>query len=124
MIIPKNHDAETKKSWVTFYNEEAERALKEYLATRKDSSPKVFRISPHNFIDIWKYASQDSGVKVTPQVLRTWFCDEMGRLSVPDRYVDAFCGRVPKSVLAGRYSDFSPEKLILIYEKAQLRILN
>jgi len=56
--------------------------------------------------------------------LRGWFCDEMEGLRVPDRYVDAFYGRVPKSVLARRYSDFSPEKLILIYEKAQLRILN
>jgi len=33
----------------------------------------------------------------------------MGRLGVPDRYVDAFCGRVPRSVLARRYIDFSSE---------------
>ena len=26
---------------------------------------------------IWKYASRESGVCVTPQVLREWFCDEM-----------------------------------------------
>jgi integrase len=123
MIIPKNHSGETKKSWVAFFNEEAELALKQYLATRKDDSPKLFRISPQNFIDIWKYASQESGVKVTPQVLREWFCDEMGRLNVPDRYVDAFCGRVPNSVLAKRYSDFAPEKLKEIYDKANLTAL-
>jgi len=78
MIIPKNHSGETKKSWVAFFNEEAELALKQYLATRKDDSEKLFRISPHNFIEVWKYASQESGVKVTPQMLREWFCDEMG----------------------------------------------
>jgi integrase len=122
MIVPKNHSGETKKSWVAFFNEEAELALKEYLATRKDDSSKLFRISPHNFIDIWKYASQESGVRVTPQVLREWFCDEMGRLNVPDRYVDAFCGRVPNSVLAKRYSDYSPERLKQVYGKTMLKI--
>jgi site-specific recombinase XerD len=123
MIVPKCHSGETKKSWVAFFNEEAELALREYLATRKDNNPKVFRISPQNFIDIWKYASQESGVHVTPQVLREWFCDEMGKLGVPDRYVDAFCGRVPASVLAKRYSDFAPEKLKEIYEKSSIKIL-
>jgi site-specific recombinase XerD len=123
MMVPRNHSGETKRSWATFFNGEAEQALKEYLATRKDDSPKLFRISPQNFIDIWKYASQESGVKVTPQVLREWFCDEMGRLNVPDRYVDAFCGRVPNSVLAKRYSDFAPEKLKEVYDKANLTVL-
>jgi integrase len=121
MIVPRSHSGETKRSWATFFNEEAEQALKQYLATRKDDSPKLFRVSPHTFIDIWKYAAQDSSVAVTPQVLREWFCDEMGRLGTPDRYVDAFCGRVPGSVLAKRYSDYAPEKLKQIYDKAGLR---
>ena len=124
MVIPSNHSGETKRSWVTFFNEEAERALKGYLATRKDGSPKLFRISPHNFIDIWKYARQDSGVRVTPQILRRWFCAEMGKLSVPDRYVDAFCGRLCQSVLAMHYTDYSTEKLREIYNGAQLTVFN
>jgi intergrase/recombinase len=64
-----------------------------------------------------------TGIKISPQVLREWFACEMGRLSVPDRFVDAFCGRVPKSVLARHYTDFSPEKLKEIYDKANLEIL-
>jgi intergrase/recombinase len=48
----------------------------------------------------------------------------MGRLGVPDRYVDAFCGRVPRSVLARHYTDFSPEKLKEIYDKADLKVLS
>lgn len=39
-----------------------------------------------------------------------------------DRYVDAFCGRVPKSVLARRYSDFAPDKLKRIYGNVELRV--
>ena len=46
----------------------------------------------------------------------------MGRLGVPDRYVDAFCGRVPRNVLARHYTDFSSEKLKEIYDKANLKV--
>ena len=54
---------------------------------------------------------------------QSWFCNEMGRLGVPDRYVDAFCGRVPQSVLARHYTDYSPERLKEIYDRAGLRVL-
>jgi integrase len=124
VIVPSNHSGGTKRSWVTFFNAEAEAALREYLATRRDESPRLFRVHCHSFIAIWRQASQETGVRITPQVLREWFCDEMGRLGVPDRYVDAFCGRVPNSVLAKRYSDYAPEKLSEIYEKANVRVLD
>ena len=45
----------------------------------------------------------------------------MTRRQVPYRYIDAFCGRVPISVLARHYSDYSPEVLKEIYDKADLR---
>jgi hypothetical protein len=48
----------------------------------------------------------------------------LGRLNVLDRYVDAFCGRVPQSVLARHYTDFSPERLKEIYDQARLRVSN
>lgn len=46
----------------------------------------------------------------------------MLRLGVAETYVDAFCGRVPKSVLARHYTDFSLEKLEEIYERANTKI--
>jgi len=56
---------------------------------------------------------------------REWFICEISKLGVPDRYVDAFCGRVPRGVLAWRhYTDFSPEKLKEIYDKAGLKVLS
>jgi integrase len=42
MIIPNNHSGETKKSWVSFYNQEAEQVLKEHLATKKLQEVKDF----------------------------------------------------------------------------------
>jgi len=61
--------------------------------------------------------------RITPQVLRQWFACELGKLGVPDRFVDAFCGRVPRSVLARHYTDYSPDRLNEIYDKAGLSVL-
>ena len=49
---------------------------------------------------------------------------EMGNLNVPDRYIDAFCGRTPKTVLARHYSDYSWRKQKERYDKAGLRVLS
>ena len=45
-------------------------------------------------------------------------------LEVQDRYVDAFCGRMPQSILARHNTDYSPERLKEIYENAKLKVLN
>ena len=71
----------------------------------------------------FKKANKATGQRITPQVLRAWFCNELGELGVQDRYVDALCGRLPKSVLARHYTDYSPEKLKRIYDRADLQVL-
>jgi len=123
MIIPNNHKGTTKKSWITFYNEETEKILNEYLPERPQRGNKLFPISSRDFKAMWKEASKNSVVHITPKVLRDWFCCEMGELGMQDRYVDAFCGRVPKSVLARHYTDYSPRKLKRIYDRASLMVL-
>jgi integrase/recombinase XerD len=124
MITPGNHMGETKKSWVSFYNEEAEQALQQYMKTKKPSrSQRLFPMQRDEVVELWKAARNKTGIEITPQKLRQWFCSEMLRLGVSETYVDAFCGRVPKSVLARHYTDFSPEKLEEIYEKVQLQVL-
>jgi integrase/recombinase XerD len=125
MITPNNHLGETKKSWCSFYNEEAEKALNEYLATKKQSrSKRIFPMQRHEVIELWKSAKEKTGLNITPQKLRQWFCSEMMHLGVSETYLDAFCGRVPKSVLARHYTDFSPEKLRTIYFEIDFRILS
>lgn len=47
----------------------------------------------------------------------------MGQIGVSDRYVNAYCGRVPRSVRARRYADFSLEKQVEVREKANLTML-
>lgn len=123
MIIPRKN-SKTKKTWVTFYNEEAEKVLLIYFETRNDINPKMFPISRATFKAHWKIAKEKTGIHITPKRLREWFCCEMARMGVQDRYVDAFCGRVPRSVLARHYTDYSPERLKEIYDQAGLKVLS
>ncbi|MDD2666631.1 MAG: tyrosine-type recombinase/integrase [Methanocellales archaeon] len=124
MVMPKNHSGNTKKSWVSFYNKECDAVLKEYLEQRMDRGVKIFSVSKKRIETLFSMTSREVNIRITPQTLREWFCSEMGRLGVPDRYVDAFCGRVPKSVLSRHYTDYSPEVLREIYEKAKLSVLS
>jgi site-specific recombinase XerD len=122
MIIPRKRENHSKHVWISYFNEETEKELQTYLQTFKSSNRRLFPISKRHVLRIFKKARKKTGIKITPQKLRDWFCSEMGSLGVPDRYVDAFCGRVPKSVLARHYTDFSPEKLKRIYDKAGLEV--
>ncbi|MEM5868019.1 MAG: tyrosine-type recombinase/integrase [Candidatus Aenigmatarchaeota archaeon] len=122
MIVPK-HRSRTKKSYITFYNEEAEKALKEWLKVRPQNSQKLFPMRTNKKHRIFLEARAKTGLNITPQVLREWFCSEMGKLGIPDRYVDALCGRVPRSVLAKHYTDFNAEKLKEIYDETGLKVL-
>ena len=93
------------------------------MGTRKPSDPRLLQINAKNLSKAFQKASVWSGIKITPQLLRDWFCEEMGNLGLQDRYIDAFCGRIPQSVLASNYTDYSPSKLKVIYERAGLKLL-
>ena len=78
----------------------------------------------YEVVELWKSAREKTGLNITPQQLRQWFCSEMLRLGVSETYIDAFCGRIPKSVLARHYTDFSPEKLRKIYFDFEIYVSN
>jgi len=127
MLIPDVHSGNTKKSWIGFFNEEAKEVLVEYLAKCQENSQHYRKVRVFNCSKSptrWKEAREKTGLNITPKVLRDWFSCEMGELGVPDRYIDAFCGRVPKSILARHYTDYSSERLKRIYDKANLRVLS
>ena len=127
MIIPALQTGYTKRSWIGFFNEEAKDVLVAYLDKCREN-PQFFRkvrvFNPSKNPTMWNVAREKTGLQITPKVLRDWFCCQMGELSVPDRYIDEFCGRIPKSVLARHYTDYSPERLKRIYDKAKLTILS
>ena len=93
------------------------------MARKKSSrSERLFPMNTLEVKELWDKAQAETGLNITPQKLRQWFCSEMLRLGVSETYIDAFCGRVPKSVLARHYTDFSPEKLKAVYFKIDFRI--
>lgn len=127
MILPgRDLGGETTKfQWITFFNYEAKEVLIELLAEKSPlPNERIFTMVEDNYTKRIKSASRITGFKITAQVLRKWFCCEMGRLRVLDRYVDAFCGRVPKKVIGKHYTDYSPERLKEIYDGAGLRVLD
>lgn len=118
--VRANHDTRTKKSGITFYNEECAG----YMNKIKNCNGKVFKIGSTRFRRMWDKASEASGFRITAQVLRVWQATELGELGVPDRYVDVFQGRAPKTVLAKFYTGKDLLRLKRIYDKAQLRVLS
>ena len=122
MLVP-GHQSRTKMSYITFYNEEAERAFTEYLETLPSRKEKPFPYTWNAYFKAERKVKKKTGVNVSPQILRQWFCNEMGSLRVPDRFIDAFCGRVPRSILARHYTDYSPKRLKQTYDKANLKVL-
>ncbi len=67
--------------------------------------------------------SKGARISITSKVLRAWFSTEMGELGVPDRFIDVFQGRPPRTVLAKHYTGNGLKRLKRIYDKANLNIL-
>lgn len=122
--VKAKHDTRTKRAGVTFYNEECEEYLKKYLASRDDDNARLFRIGYREFVRIWRKASQAADCRIRPQVMRKWHSTTLGELMVPDRFVDVFQGRAPKSVLAKHYTGKGLERLKRIYKKSDLKVLS
>jgi integrase/recombinase XerD len=121
--IKSKHDTRTKRAGVTFYNTECEEYLRRYLASRQDDDDRVFVISWTQFSKMmWKKASKAANIKITAQVLRKWHSTTLGELMVPDRFVDVFQGRAPRSVLGKHYTGKGLEVLKRIYDKANLNV--
>ena len=125
-IYPQKSDGQTtKQQWMSFYSPDAESKLHdEYNFDRMAPDEPLFTRHRDTFTHSFRDASAEADtMKITPQVLRVWFCQEMSSLGVADRYIDAFCGRTARSVLAKHYSDYTPENLQRVYENAGISVL-
>jgi integrase len=118
----KAYSNTTKHAYVSFFNHECHEVLRQYIETIKPKD-KLFNISPDRVDEIFHQTSHKTGFKITPQTLRAWFSTEMAKKAVPDRYIDALQGRIPRSTLARHYTDYTIETLKQIYTKANHTIL-
>lgn len=122
MIVP-GKNLRTKRSYVTFYNEEAERHLEKHLSNNDDGN-EIFSIRARSINRIFLRNLRKDGIEnISPQDLRKWFAKEMRDGGVSGEHIDAFCGRLPRSVRGKHYTDYSPSRLKEIYEKADIKVL-
>jgi site-specific recombinase XerD len=124
MVIPHHRSSNTKHTYLTFYNDECQHYLEQYIDQRENDDQKLFQFAGRTVNRWFEQAKQSSRIALSPQRLREFFCSEMLRLGVQECYVDSFCGRVPRSILARHYTDYSPERLKRIYDKAGLTVLS
>ena len=125
-IIPNCHSGKTKHSGISFYNEEAEKALLEFekcMNPWQKLSDRLIPIGSDRFFYEWQKAKKKSGVNLKPKDLRDFFSQEMGKALIPDRFIDIFQGRAPKNVLAKHYTPQGIRMLREIYDKANLRVM-
>ena len=122
MLVP-NKESSTKETWLTFYNDEAAEAFEQFREEREPDDNRVFQTTKQPLNRKFRYVSEEVGVKVTVQRLRRWFATAMSRCGVDAKYIDAFCGRTPSSVLEKHYLDYSPDSLREIYDDAGLTVL-
>ena len=125
-IIPNCHSGKTKRSGISFYNEEAEKLLLEFeksMNPMQKLSDRLIPIGSDRFFYEWQKAKKKSGINLKPKDLRDFFSQEMGKALIPDRFIDIFQGRAPKNVLAKHYTPQGIRMLREIYDKANLRVM-
>jgi integrase len=123
MVIPNHRDSQTKHTYLTFYNDECRKYMDNYLDQRDETDARLFQFSDRTVNRWFEITKHESGIYLSPQRLREFFCSEMLRLGVQECYVDSFCGRVPKSILARHYVNYSPNRLQEVYRNTNLQVL-
>lgn len=120
------HKGDTKSSWISFFTQQTADYLMNYLTTdefRADKSnydnSQLFTVSDRYVQQSFKDTSEALGISVNPHLLRTVFAEKCTQAKLADKYIDAFCGRIPQSVLSKHYTDYSPQALRKQYDKVE-----
>lgn len=114
------HDGNTKHSWVSFFTKQAADFLQRYINHHKlDSDDLLFNVESRTIQNNFKLVSEQLGIDLTPHMLRSVFTEKCSTSGIKDNYIDAFCGRTSPSIIAKHYTDYSPAKLRLQYNKVE-----
>ncbi|MBI1828786.1 MAG: site-specific integrase [Thaumarchaeota archaeon] len=124
MIDASNiHQGTTKSSWVSFITKQTSAFLQDYLQNSacdfSDQNSKLFSLSARSVQQAFKDASCELGFDLNPHLLRTVFAEKCTQAGIDKRYIEAFCGRTPKTILAKNYTDYSPNALRQQYDKVE-----
>ena len=120
--VSKVHEGDTKHSWLSFVTQQTIEILYEYLREIDfdyEDESRLFSNSSRVVQNNFEQASEKIGFKLKPHTLRMVFTEKCTMSGIKDKYINAFCGRVSKSVLAKNYTDYSPTSLKREYEKVE-----
>lgn len=112
------HQGSTKSSWISFITSQTSKILKQYISQHKITG-SVFTISDRMVQNHFKDASEELNVSITPHLLRTIFTEKCTQAKIPDKYINAFCGRISQSMISKHYTDYSPNRLREEYNKVE-----
>jgi len=112
------HKGDTKSAWISYITYQAAEYLQSYLETEIDDS-NLFDVSYSTVQDAFKKASFQTQVFIKPHFLRTVFTEKCTQADIDGKYIDAFCGRIPKKVLEANYTVYSPQSLRSQYDKVE-----
>lgn len=113
------HKGDTKSSWISFITQQTSDLLDAWIDLEVDfheENPKIFSLSARSVQQEFKNVSDMLAIPITPHLLRTVFSEKCAQAKIPDKYIDAFCGRIPQGVLARNYTDYSPQSLRKRYD--------
>lgn len=114
------HKGDTKSAWISYITYQTVDYLQSYIETEMDSdNPNLFDISYNTVQEAFQKASFQTGVFIKPHFLRTIFTEKCTQAGIEGKYIDAFCGRIPKKVLEANYTIYSPQSLSNQYQKVE-----
>ncbi len=122
MIDASNiHKGDTKSSWLSYITSQTADYLKSYVDVElyDTDNPKLFEMSYNTVQETFQKTSYQTGVFIKPHFLRTVFTEKCTQAGIEGKYIDAFCGRIPKKILESNYTVYSPQSLSKQYEKVE-----
>ena len=111
------HEGQTKHSWVSFFTGKMAKILQNHIEKNYiDDNEVIFSVGSRTIQNDFQITSEKLEIVLTPHILRSVFTEKCTIAKIPDKYIDAFCGRTSPSIIAKHYTDYSPEKLRLQYD--------
>ncbi len=119
------HQGETKHSWFSCITQQTCALLDEFIERNfdytngEDMESLLFSTPTRTVQQAFKDASSQLGIEIHPHLLRTVFADRCTKAGIKDKYIDAFCGRISKGVLAKHYTAYSEDAMVEVYANVE-----
>jgi len=115
------HKGDTKSSWISYFTRQTAMYLESYISKKFENvdDSALFDISYNSVQEAFQNTSYQTDIFIKPHLLRTVFSEKCTGAGIEGKYIDAFCGRIPKKVLEANYTVYSPQSLRMQYDKVE-----